>query len=103
MAISFNAGARLYSAVCSTELMAIKAPDGPIELTIGGFEASLRPARGGDGSIAEGHGGGAAMGKRYADADGTIELLCVKAGEGLPALAGEVLPIRGAKPLPASD
>ena len=53
--------------------------------------------------IAEGHGGGAGMGKRFVDSSGAVELLCTKAGEGVPAVAGEVLVLKDAKPLPASD
>ena len=43
------------------------------------------------------------MGKRYVDDAETLELLCTKPGDGVPALAGEVLRLKEAKPLPASD
>ena len=43
------------------------------------------------------------MGKRYVDDAGTLELLCTKPGDGVPAVAGEVLQLKEAKPLPASD
>ena len=46
---------------------------------------------------------GAAIGKRYVDEDDTVELLCTKPGEGVPALGGRPLTIKEAKPLPASD
>jgi len=97
-------GTRLFSATCATELIAVKAPAGEVELTIGGAPPLLSAAeRTGSIEVAQGHGGGAAMGKRYVDDDDTIELLCTKPGDGLPALAGEVLVIKDAKPLPASD
>ncbi|HKS47002.1 MAG TPA: hypothetical protein VJT49_18200 [Amycolatopsis sp.] len=52
----------------------------------------------------QGHDGGTAVGKRYTDgAAGTIELLCTKPGEGVPALDGILLEIKTPKPLPASD
>jgi hypothetical protein len=43
------------------------------------------------------------MGKRYVDEADSVELLCTKPGDGLPALDGEVLQLKDAKPLPASD
>jgi hypothetical protein len=43
------------------------------------------------------------MGKRYVDADGAYELLCVKPGKGSLAVNGVALVIKDAKPLPASD
>ena len=53
--------------------------------------------------IVDGHGGGSLLGKRYVNTAGTVELLCISAGEGLPAVDGEVLHAKGATPLPASD
>lgn len=97
-------GSRLFSAVCATEMIAIKAPAGEVELTIGGATPVAAVA---DRDIAvgaaEGFDGGAAMGKRYVDEAGTIELLCTKAGKGVPALAGELLQLKEAKALPSSD
>jgi hypothetical protein len=104
MAMTLKPGTRLFSATCATEMIAVKAPAGEVELTIGGAPPLLAAAdRTGSIDVAEGHGGGAAMGKRYVDDDDTIELLCTKPGDGLPALNGEVLEIKDAKPLPASD
>ena len=59
--------------------------------------------RDGSGSVVDGHGGGASMGKRYVDEADTIELLCTKAGDGVPAVGGELLRCKEAKALPASD
>jgi hypothetical protein len=39
----------------------------------------------------------------YADDEVGIELLCSRPGAGALTLNGEVLPMKGAKPLPASD
>lgn len=104
MTMILKPGTRLFSAVCATELIAVKAPTGEINLTIGGATPVLTAAdRSGSAAVADGHGGGALMGKRYVDNENTIELLCTKAGEGLPALDGEVLATKEAKPLPASD
>ena len=104
MSMTLKPGAKLLSTVCSTELITVKAPAGEVELTIGGAPPATSPAdRGGDGSVADGHSGGTAMGKRYVDDAETIELLCTKPGDGMPALNGEVLQLKEAKALPASD
>ncbi len=104
MTMILKPGTRLFSSVCTTELIAVKAPTGDVELTIGGSPPVLAAAdRSGSSAIADGHGGGALMGKRYVDNENTIELLCTKAGDGLPALDGEVLETKEAKALPASD
>jgi hypothetical protein len=47
--------------------------------------------------------GGSVIGKRYVDAAGTAEILCTKPGTGTLTLDGEVLQVKDAKPLPASD
>ena len=104
MSLAIKPGTRLYSAVCATELIAFRAPSDEVEMTIGGAPA-LTDVAGRDESagVADGHGGGALMGKRYVDEADTIELLCTKPGKGVPAIAGTPLSIKEAKPLPASD
>lgn len=47
--------------------------------------------------------GGSQLGKRYADEELGVELLCTKAGQGTLAVNGVALPLKNAKPLPASD
>ena len=46
---------------------------------------------------------GTQLGKRYADDELGLELLCTKAGEGSISVGETVLVVKGAKPLPASD
>jgi hypothetical protein len=46
---------------------------------------------------------GTQIGKRYVDAAGTLELLCVKHGQGSLSIGGVALQLKDAKPLPASD
>jgi hypothetical protein len=104
MPTTLKPGTRLFSAVCTTEMIVVKAPAGELDLTIGGVPPVAGAAdRDGTGSVIDGHGGGAALGKRYSDAGDTIELLCTKAGDGMPAVGGELLQVKQAKPLPASD
>jgi hypothetical protein len=104
MPIALTPGQRVISAVCSTELIVVRAPSGAIDLTIGGAavlpHGSDRPEGAGlDQRFAD----GTLIGKRYVDVDGQLELLCTKAGAGSPAVDGHALVIKEAKPLPASD
>jgi hypothetical protein len=93
-------GTRLKSAACDTEVMVIRCGAGTIEC--GGApmgEAKPEAAA----PLAEAFSGGTLMGKRYVDADGAYELLCVKPGKGSLAVDGVLLVTKDAKPLPASD
>ena len=92
-------GSRLKSAACSSEVVVIKYGSGTIQC--GGLPMAEDAA--GDGAPAADFAGGTVMGKRYIDAAGTVELLCVKPGKGSLALDGEALTTKDAKPLPASD
>jgi hypothetical protein len=104
MTTTLRPGTRVFSAVCTTEMIAIKAPVGEVPLTIGGAPpVASATERDGRSSVSAGHGGGALLGKRYVDAAETVELLCTRAGDGLPALDGELLQVKAAKPLPSSD
>lgn len=99
----YKPGTRLHSAVCDTQVMVIAAPAGDIELTCGGApllaEGESAPA----GASLQAGGEGALLGKRYVNAAGDLELLCVKPGLGALAAGGEALAVKGAKPLPSSD
>ena len=104
MAMTLKPGSRLFSTVCSTEMIAVRAPSGEVDVTIGGVPPVLAATdRDPNATMVAGHDDGAAMGKRYVDHDGTIELLCTRAGDGVPAVDGELLELKDAKPLPASD
>lgn len=93
-------GTKLKSAVCNTEVMVIRSGDGRIEC--GGAPMSEAKAEGA-GEPAADHASGTLMGKRYVDAAGTVELLCIKPGKGSLSLGGVALTVKDAKPLPASD
>jgi hypothetical protein len=104
VAVTLKPGTRLFSSVCSTEMIAVRGSGGEVDLTIGGVAPVLAAAERDYGEApVPGHDGVAAMGKRYVDHGDTIELLCTKAGDGVPALDGELLVLKEAKPLPASD
>lgn len=97
-------GSRLFSAVCTTEMIVVKAPGGEVDITIGGVAPVASAAeRDGSGSPADGHDAGSAMGKRYVNADDSIEILCTKAGDGTAAVGGEPMELKEAKALPSSD
>jgi hypothetical protein len=97
-------GLKLQSAVSEAQVVVVKAPASAVEIGCGGAPmlAEGEPAAGApelDGSLGE----GPLLGKRYADDELGIELLCTRAGEGALTVDGRVLPIKGAKPLPSSD
>lgn len=105
MPLTLKPGVRLFSTVCSTSLIVVKAPVAPVAFTIGGVEpltAAGASTPSTQGPLA-GHDGGTAIGKRYVDGSGSIELVCTQAGAGTPAVDGVTMHIKETKPLPASD
>lgn len=97
-------GSRLRSVVCDTEVVVVRAPGQEVELRCGG--APMVPVdadAGSGGTPGAGHDGGTLLGKRYGDEAVGIEVLATKAGAGSLSLGDEPLPVKGAKPLPASD
>ena len=93
-------GTKLKSTACDTEVMVIKGSN--IEVDCGGSHMSDTAPEAKaelDSAFAE----GTKVGKRYVDADATVELLCVKAGKGSLSIGGTALQIKDSKPLPSSD
>ena len=99
---TLSAGKRLKSAVCATEIMVIAAPDGDVELSCGGSPMVEGDGANG-GAVAPDHAGGTAIGKRYVNADGSLEVLCVKAGDGSLSSGEAALNVKDAKKLPKTD
>lgn len=100
---TLKAGARFKSAVCDTQVMVIKAPAGDFDLRCGGA-AMLAPAASAPAGAALQPGGAETLiGKRYVNADESIELLCTKGGKGGLSLDGTPLEVKQAKQLPSSD
>ena len=102
------AGQRLRSQACGTEVIVVRAPDQPVELTCGGSPMTAEPAAVGAAARPKpaaggGRGGGAQLGKRYLDEPTGLELLCTKPGSEVPAADGRALTLKAARPLPASD
>ncbi len=102
--VALKAGARFKSAVCDTQVMVVKAPAGDYALQCGGALMLGAPAAAGEGAALDpAHSGGTLIGKRYVNADESIELLCTKGGAGSLALDGAALEVKQAKQLPSSD
>ena len=101
--MDIKAGSRLACPDCSVELVVVRPPSSPAALTCGG--AAIVEA-GGDrpgAGHADASGDGTLVGKRYADEETGLEVLCAKPGPGTLAVDGREVPIKGAKPLPSSD
>lgn len=96
-------GLKLKSAVCSAEVMVIKAP-ADATLSCGGAPMLGQKDAVPEGlSIAADQKSGCQVGKRYVNDDQSLEVLCVKAGEGSLACNGVALVTKEAKKLPSSD
>jgi hypothetical protein len=97
-------GSRWMSPVCNTEVVVLKAPASDTALECGGTAmVAVGTARSAGASAAAAHGSGTLLGKRYADEDGTVEVLCTKGGEGSLSVGGKPLVLRATTPLPSSD
>jgi hypothetical protein len=94
-------GKRLRSTVGATEIIVVRPPATPVELSCGGqpMTADLA-ARAAAGSATE---SGTVLGKRYVDNDTGLEVLCTKAGPGVLTAEGRELIIKAPAALPASD
>lgn len=93
-------GSKLKSAVCDTEVMVIRGSNATVEcggVPMGEQAPAARQP------INPAFAQGSKIGKRYVDSGGTLELLCVKAGQGSLSVGGVALQIKDAKPLPSSD
>ncbi len=102
--MALKAGSRFKSAVCDTQVMVIKAPAGEHALLCGGADmlaaAAVAPA---GAALDPAQAGETLIGKRYVNADESLELLCTKGGKGSLTLGGTPLEIKQAKQLPSSD
>jgi hypothetical protein len=97
-------GQKLHSAVCDAQVVVVRAPATEVEVGCGGAPLLEDGATADAGVSLDGSLGDAALlGKRYADEELGLELLCTRAGAGALTVDGRVLPLKGAKPLPSSD
>lgn len=104
MDMELKPGSRFRSAVDDVEVIVIKAPADAVDLRCGGQAMLAINAPRPEGLAAEpGFDSGTLLGKRYTNADGSLELLCTKAGSGSLSVGDVVLELKEAKPLPSSD
>jgi hypothetical protein len=102
--VDIKVGARFRSTVCDAEVIVVRSPGGDLDLRCGGHPMVAKDtAAGSAGAPKAGFDGGTAGGKRYADQERGLELLATKAGTGSLSVGDEPLPLKDAKPLPASD
>jgi len=97
-------GQKLHSAVCDAQLVVVRAPATEVEVGCGGsplLDDGQPPA--GDAALDASLGDGPLLGKRYADEELGLELLCTRPGQGALTVDGRLLLVKGAKPLPSSD
>ncbi len=96
-------GTRLQSQACDTQAIVVRAPAGDVDVRCGGHPMVTVGTTVEASSATEGFAEPTLMGKRYADDAVGIELLCTKAGASTLSIGGVALPLKDAKPLPASD
>jgi len=102
-------GLRLKSAVCSTEIMILRAPPcdacvAPTVICCGGVQMlplTDQPPPGARLDPAQAH--GSLIGKRYVDEQDRVEILCTQGGAGALMLDGVLMTVKQAKALPSSD
>lgn len=97
-------GLRLESATCDTQVVVVKAPKDAADVDVRcGGEPMREVGSGGDRLPVSGAGDPTLLGKRYADEDLGLELLCTQGGDGALSVGDTPLLVKGAKPLPSSD
>src|SRR5262245_6573143 len=101
--VQLKPGQRLASAVCSTEVVVVKAPASDVDLWCGGHAMVLKGEAGEGGQLDDDYREGTLIGKRYADESIGIEVLCTKAGDGSLSIGVTPLLQKDAKALPSSD
>ena len=99
--MTIKPGTRLWSTSSATAVVVVRAPATAVKLTCGDAPMATveQPPAGG----APADGEGTLLGKRYADAESGLEVMCVRAGTGVLAVDGRVMSRLAARPLPASD
>jgi hypothetical protein len=90
--------------VCDTEVVVVRSPADDIDLRCGGHPmVPLGEEPPADLALGPAFAEGTALGKRYTNAGGDLEILGTKPGAGSLSVGDEVLVLKEAKPLPASD
>jgi hypothetical protein len=101
-ASALRPGDQLASTVCTTKVVVIRAPAERRPLIACGGSPMV-PAASAQQPPSGEAGTATLIGKRYVDATTTVELLCTSSGSGVLTCDGAPMPLKTAKPLPASD
>jgi len=102
--MELRAGLRLESATCDAQVVVVKAPKDATNVDVRCGGEPLRPlGEGGDRLPISVEGDPVLLGKRYADDEIGLELLCTQGGTGALTVGERPLLVKGAKPLPSSD
>ena len=102
--MEIKTGARLRSAVCTTEVIIVRASGGDVDLQCGGSPMTpMTVQRDPDATPAPDLATGTSIGKRYSDDELGLELLITKAGAGTISIGATPMELKDAKPLPSSD
>ena len=102
--MALKPGSRWKSAVCTGEVVVVRASAQATALECGGHPMVAHGDERPEGlSPAVDRAEGIQVGKRYFDDETGTEALCSKAGAGSLSMDGRPLQLRAAKQLPASD
>lgn len=102
--MNLRPGMRLESQTCDTQVVVVRAPTDGTDLDVRcGGQPMAELGKGGDKTAPEPADEGTTTGKRYADDDLGLELLCTQGGDGALSVGDTPLLLKGAKPLPSSD
>jgi len=96
-------GARLVSQACQTQVVVVRAPEGPVDLRCGGHPMVAADAEVAPAELSADHSSGTQLGKRYGDDEIGLQLLCTRPGAGSLSIGDTILARAEAKPLPSSD
>ncbi|WP_261559695.1 hypothetical protein [Frankia tisae] len=104
MSLVTKPGTRYRSVVDQTEVIVVKPASGPIDLRCGGHPMVSIGTEAPTGlTLDPAFSAGTPLGKRFADGETGIELLCTKGGAGSLSIGEVILSQKDAKPLPSSD
>jgi hypothetical protein len=94
-------GKRLRSNAGDTEIIVVRSPATPVELSCGGqlMTANVATAAAATTSTES----DTVLGKRYVDTETGLQVLCTKPGPGVLTADGRPLTIKAPTALPASD
>lgn len=97
-------GSRWKSAVCDTEVVIVRPPKVAATLECGGQPLIPHGGARSEGASPDAQfAAGTLVGKRYADEETGLEVLCTKGGAGSLSIGGRPIGEKEAKKLPASD